>query len=54
MPSALLMLGRCYQKSDQPRHAKSYYERLIQEYPNKPEANIAESRLQAMETEEGG
>lgn len=44
-PTALYKIGIIYEEARDLATARTYYERVISEFPNAPEANLAKSRL---------
>ena len=45
MPAVLFNIGRLFETIERPDDAISYYERLLDEYPNSGWTSIAQSRI---------
>ena len=45
VPTALYKLGRCFEEMRRPRRARSYYDRVVGEFPKSLEAKPAQGRL---------
>jgi tol-pal system protein YbgF len=48
VPTALYKLGRCFEEMKRPSRARTFYERVVAEYPKSLEAKPAQGRLDAL------
>jgi TolA-binding protein len=44
-PTALYKIGIIYEEAKDKNTAKTYFERVVKEFPNAPEASLAKERL---------